>query len=85
MDSVLGWLNPIRWLDWIQGHPWLALLIGVPLAALILWRLIKGGLGVRRAVVNVVGVALVIWGSLWFADWAKRKSFRHRLWIHRHE
>ena len=71
METVFEWLNPERWLTWAQGNPWLALAIGVPLAALVLWRLIKGGIGVRRAVINVVGIGLVIWGTLWFADWVQ--------------
>ncbi len=74
MEAVLDWLDPARWLTWVQDNPWLALAIGAPLAALVLWRLIKGGVGIRRAVVNVVGVGLVVWGSLWFADWV-RPSF----------
>lgn len=71
METLLEWFNPNRWLAWAQDNPWLALAIGVPLAALILWRLVKGGLGVRRAVINVIGVGLVIWGTLWFADWVQ--------------
>ena len=71
MEAVFDWLNPARWLAWAQDNPWLALAIGVPLATLILWRLIKGGLGIRRAVINVVGIGLVIWGTLWFADWVQ--------------
>ncbi len=71
MDALFGWLNPGNWVAWVQDHPWLALGIGLPLGALVAWRLIKGGLGIRRAVVNVAGVGLVIWGSLWFADWVR--------------
>ena len=71
MDAVLDWLAPARWLAWVQDNPWLALAIGLPLAAVILWRLVKGGVGVRRAVVNVVGIALVLWGTLWFSDWVR--------------
>lgn len=71
METLLEWLSPARWLAWAQDNPWLALGIGVPLAAFVLWRLIKGGLGMRRAVINVVGVGLVIWGTLWFADWVQ--------------
>ena len=71
METLLEWLSPNRWLAWAQDNPWLVLAIGVPLAALILWRLIKGGLGIRRAAINVVGIGLVIWGTLWFADWVR--------------
>lgn len=71
MDVVLEWLDPLRWLTWFQDNPWPALAIGVPVAALILWRLVKGGLGFRRAVINVVGIGLVIWGTLWFTDWVQ--------------
>ena len=71
MEALLEWLSPALWLSRVQDNPWLALAIGLPLGALVLWRLIKGGVGVRRAVVNVVGVGLVIWGSLWFADWVQ--------------
>ena len=71
MEALLEWLDPALWLSWIQDNPWLSLGIGAPLAALLLWRLIKGGLGVRRAVINVVGAGLVLWGTLWFADWVQ--------------
>lgn len=71
METLLEWLSPLRWLAWAQDHPWLTLAIGVPVAALVVWRLVKGGLGIRRAVINVVGVALVVWGAQWFADWVK--------------
>ena len=71
MEAMLEWLDPALWLSWIQDNPWLSLGIGAPLAALLLWRLIKGGLGVRRAVINVVGAGLVLWGTLWFADWVQ--------------
>jgi RND family efflux transporter MFP subunit len=71
MESLLEWLDPALWLSWIQDNPWLSLGIGAPLAALLLWRLIKGGLGVRRAVINVVGAGLVLWGTLWFTDWVQ--------------
>ena len=71
MEALLKWLDPALWLSWIQDNRWLSLGIGAPLAALLLWRLIKGGLGVRRAVINVVGAGLVLWGTLWFADWVQ--------------
>ncbi len=71
MESLLEWLEPARWLDLAQDHPWLSLAIGVPLSLLLIWRLIRGGLGIRRAVVNVVGVGLVAWGTLWFANWVQ--------------
>ena len=71
MEALLKWLDPALWLSWIQDNPWLSLGIGAPLAALLLWRLIKGGLGVRRAVINVVGAGLVLWGTLWFEDWVQ--------------
>lgn len=71
METLLEWLDPALWLSWIQDNRWLSLGIGAPLAALLLWRLIKGGLGVRRAVINVVGAGLVLWGTLWFADWVQ--------------
>lgn len=71
MEELLNWLEPSSMLAWAENHPWLVAAIGVPLAALVAWRLVKGGLGMRRAVINVVGVGLVIWGSLWFADWVQ--------------
>ncbi len=71
MDIVFEWLNPLNWLAWLQESPLLALVIGVPLAALLIWRLICGGIGVRRAVINVVGIGLILWGTLWFADWVQ--------------
>ena len=71
MEALLDWLSPARWLTWVQDNPWLAIGIGLPLAALILWRLIRGGVAVRRAVVNVVGIGLVVWGTLWFTDWVR--------------
>ncbi len=71
MESLLEWLNPLSWLAWLQDNTLLALVIGAPLAALVIWRLIRGGIGVRRAVINVVGIGLVVWGTLWFADWVQ--------------
>ena len=71
MKDLLAWLEPARWLAWAEANPWLVLAIAVPLAALLIWRLLRGGLGIRRAVVNVVGVGFVLWGSLWFADWVQ--------------
>jgi len=71
MEALIEWLNPLRWLSWAQDHPWLTLAVLLPVAALVIWRLVRGGLGVRRAVINVIGIALVIWGAQWFADWVK--------------
>ncbi len=71
MESILELLNPARLLAWAQEHPWLTLAIGLPLGALVIWRLVKGGLGVRRTVINVVGIGLVLWGTLWFSDWVQ--------------
>lgn len=71
MDALLNWLDPARALAWATENPWLATAIAVPLAVLLAWRLIKGGLGVRRAVINVAGIGLIIWGSLWFAEWVQ--------------
>ena len=71
MELLLEWLDPGRWLGLAQDHPWFSLAIGVPLSLLLIWRLIRGGLGIRRAVVNVVGIGLVAWGTLWFADWVQ--------------
>lgn len=71
MDIVFEWLNPLRWFEFMQNHLWVTLAIGAPLAALFLWRLSKGGLGIRRAAINIVGIGLLIWGTLWFADWVK--------------
>ena len=71
MDTIFEWLNPLNWLAWLQENTLLALVIGVPLAALVIWRLIRGGIGVRRAVINVAGIGLIFWGTLWFADWVQ--------------
>lgn len=71
MDDVLSWIDPSRLATWAGENPWLVTALALPLAAFLLWRLIKGGLGVRRAVVNVVGIGLVLWGALWFADWVR--------------
>lgn len=71
METLLPWLDPQRWLAWVQDHPWLTLAVGAPVAAFVIWRLVKGGLGMRRAVINVVGIALILWGAQWFADWVK--------------
>ncbi len=71
MEYVLEWLNPANWIGWLEDNPWLALLIGTPVGALIAWRLARGGLGFRRAVINVVGVGVLLWATLWFADWVQ--------------
>lgn len=71
METLLNWLSPANWIALIQSHPWISLAIGLPLAALVTWRLIKGGVGVRRAVINVVGIGLAIWGATWFSSWVQ--------------
>ncbi len=71
MEEILNWIDPGSVMVWAEDHPWLVLALGVPVAALVAWRLIKGGLGMRRAFINVAGVGLVIWASLWFADWVQ--------------
>ena len=71
MDALFEWLNPLNWIAWLQENTLLALVIGVPLGALVIWRLIQGGIGVRRAVINVAGIGLILWGTLWFADWVQ--------------
>ena len=72
METVVEWLDPFVWIDWAQEHQWLALVIGAPIAAFVIWHLVRGGLGVRRAVVNVVGILLIVWGVQSFADWRFR-------------
>lgn len=81
MEAALDWLNPAGWLAWLQDRPWLALALGAAVAAIVLWRLVKGGLGFRRAVVNVVGVGLVAWGTLWFTDWIQPSLTAEDLFI----
>ncbi len=71
METLPEWLNPLNWLTWLQENPLLALLIVVPFVAFVIWRLVKGGVGVRRAVINVTGIGLIFWGTLWFADWVQ--------------
>lgn len=71
MESILELLNPANILAWAQENPWFTLAIGLPLGALVIWRLVKGGLEVRRTVINVVGIGLIIWGTLWFSDWVQ--------------
>lgn len=71
METLLNWLNPLAWLALIQDHPLISLVVGAPLAGLLVWRLIKGGVGVRRAVINVVGIGLVVWGATSFSNWVK--------------
>ena len=71
MEEVLSWFDPSKLLAWGIENPILVAVVGLPLVAVLLWRLVKGGVGVRRAVVNVVGVALVVWGTLWFTDWVR--------------
>ena len=71
MDDLLTWLDPGNALAWAADHPLVSAAVGIPLAALVAWRLIKGGLAVRRAVVNVAGIGLIVWGTLWFVDWVQ--------------
>lgn len=71
MEEVFSWFDPSKLLAWGSENPFLVAVVGLPLVAVLLWRLVKGGVGVRRAVVNVVGVALVVWGTLWFTDWVR--------------
>ena len=71
MDDLLNWFDPDIILAWATDHPWPSAAIGISLATLIVWRLIKGGLAVRRAVVNVAGIGLVVWGTLWFVEWVQ--------------
>tara|TARA_R110002110_G_scaffold412875_1_gene639457 strand:- start:2882 stop:4159 length:1278 start_codon:yes stop_codon:yes gene_type:complete len=71
MESLLEWLDPAHWIALVQENLWLSLVIAASLSLLLIWRLIRGGLGIRRAVVNVVGIGLVAWGTMWFADWVQ--------------
>ncbi len=71
MNDLLSWFDPSNALAWATDHIWVTAAVGIPLAALIVWRLIRGGLAVRRAVVNVAGIGLVAWGTLWFVDWVQ--------------
>ncbi len=71
MTDVFNWLDPSRVLDWASDSPWIMLAIGAALLALVVWQIWKGSIGTRRLVVNLVGIGLVVWGTLWFTDWVK--------------
>ncbi len=71
MTDVLNWLDPVRVLDWASDNPWIMTAIGVALLALVVWQIWRGSVGTRRLVVNLVGIGLVVWGTLWFTDWVR--------------
>ena len=71
MTDVFNWLDPSRVLDWASDSPWIMLAIGAALLALVVWQIWMGSIGTRRLVVNLVGIGLVAWGTLWFTDWVK--------------
>ena len=71
MDEVLNWLNPSKLLDWASANPWIMAAGGVLLLALVGWQIWRGSVGTRRLVVNLVGIGLVVWGTLWFTDWVR--------------
>ena len=71
MDEVLNWLNPSKLLDWASANPWIMAAGGVLLLALVGWQIWRGSVGTRRFVVNLVGIGLVVWGTLWVTDWVR--------------
>ena len=71
MDEIPQWLNPITLIAWASDNPWVMAAIGLALAALIVWQIWRGSLATRRLVINVFGIGLVVWGTMWFADWVR--------------
>jgi len=71
VDEILRWLNPATLIAWASESPWVMAAFGLALAALAVWQIRKGSMATRRAVVNIVGIGLVIWGAVWFTDWVR--------------
>lgn len=71
MDIIPTWLNPAKILGWASTSPWIMAAFGLVLVALVVWQIRKGSVATRRAVVNLVGIGLVIWGALWFTNWVR--------------
>lgn len=71
MDEILQWLNSTTLIAWASDNPWVMAAVGLALLALVVWQIWRGNLGTRRLVINVFGIGLVVWGTLWFTDWVR--------------
>ena len=71
MDEILHWLNPATSIAWASDSPWVMSAAGLVLLALVVWQIRKGSMATRRAVINVFGIGLVVWGTMWFTDWVR--------------
>jgi len=71
MDEILRWLNPATLIAWASDSPWVMSAFGLALLALVVWQIRKGSMATRRVVINVVGIGLVVWGTMWFTDWVR--------------
>ncbi len=69
MSDFFSWIDLL--LDWILGHPWVTAGFIFILVVLTVWRIRQGSLFARRMLVNVIGMGLLIWGTLWFTDWVE--------------
>jgi RND family efflux transporter MFP subunit len=69
MSDFFNWVDLI--LDWITNHPGVTAGLIFMLVVVVAWRIRRGSLFARRLMVNVIGMALLIWGTLWFTDWVQ--------------
>ncbi len=71
MDEILNWINPATLIAWASDNPWIMAAVGLALLALLVWQIWRGSLATRRLVINVIGIGLVVWGTMWFTDWVR--------------
>lgn len=69
MSDFFNWVDLI--IDWITSHPGVTAGLIFMLVVMVAWRIRRGSLFARRLMVNVIGMTLLIWGTLWFTDWVQ--------------
>ncbi|MFV2031736.1 MAG: efflux RND transporter periplasmic adaptor subunit [Gammaproteobacteria bacterium] len=69
MDTIFTWFKLL--LKWMSNNPWVVAGLALILIAVAVWQIRRGSRFARRTIVNVVGIGLLAWGTLWFTDWVQ--------------